>query len=739
MTASTETCPHYWRISGWTRDPESGAWVDPDPECRKPSPRTVRSVTAETHPTWADLQSVETWEEMYAPPCATKEPVSTMGPTPESTTQESTVTETVNAPTTFAEAEVVLAERLPGYESRPQQQAMAQAIETALADGQHLIAEAGCGTGKSLGGLIPMILSGRRTVVATATIALMEQYANKDIPFLEENLGVDFTWALLKGRSNYLCMAKATNPENIDPAVVAVLLDEVNNDPEHTGDREHFANPLPKEEFSKVSSTSQECPGRNDCPFGDVCFAEQAKRKAADADVVITNTAMLMTDLKVRQATDGYGTMLGPWDALLVDEAHELEEIATSQLEETFRPSSTNRLLRDVATYATTQQVFLNAERDVEVAAAAVQTTLPDPKDDKVRIGLGWFVDNAEPFMNLIEALRTLRNEVMEVTIVNDEKRARTKRAILLTRIGNQIARYTDLLLAEDDRLVRWVENETNPRTREVVRVLHFAPISVGDFLNEWLWVQAPSILVSATMSVGGDFSFIKDRLGLAGAREINVGTPFDYGTQAMLFVPSKDMPSPKSRSAWMTYSQTATMELIERAGGGALLLFTSRSAMTEAYRALAPRIEAKGFTTLMQGHSGTNKEIARVFQEDTHSVLFALKSFFTGVDIQGEACRLVVIDKLPFPVPSEPVFQARADRVKRQGKSDFSALSVPMMTLTLTQGYGRLIRTKKDKGVVAILDSRLSGTGWGNKIVEALPDSPATTSLAEVGSFFGG
>ncbi len=759
MTSTLQICRH---ASGpWTQvddvnDIRNQMWVHAHPDCGWPTLAWLKAqpvqtwadtfdLTADDAPTWMQLANgdvVLPWVEgqgggdMVLPYQETYE---TMELRQRDADQETHMTSTATKPKTFAEAEVVLAQRLPGYESRPQQQVMAQAIESAFTKGEHLLAEAGCGTGKSLGGLIPAILSGKRTVVATATIALMEQYANKDLPFLQENLGVPFTWALLKGRSNYLCMAKVANPENIDPALVAALVDEAEKTEGHTGDREHFETPVTKEEFSRVSSTSADCPGKRECPFGNVCFAEKAKAKAATSNVVITNTAMLMTDLKVREMTDGYGSMLGQFENLLVDEAHEMEEIATSQLEETFRPSSTNRLVKDVATFATTQQHSLKAEQKVFTAAAAVQATLPDPGKDKIRVGVAFFFEHLDAYMGLIDALTEMRAEVMDITIQHgDLMKTQAKREIVLKRIANQIARYQTLITAGEQDLVRWVENEDNPRSREVTRVLHFAPINVGPYLTQWLWNDVTAVLISATMSVGGDFSFIQKRLGLDEAKTVNVGTPFDYGTQAMLFVPGPKMPSPKNRGAWLTYAQTATMELVERAGGGALLLFTSRSAMTEAYNALKPRIEAKGMTVLAQGISGTNKEIAKTFQEDTHSVLFALKSFFTGVDIQGEACRLVVIDKLPFPVPSEPVFQARADVIKKAGGSDFSGLSMPMMTLTLIQGYGRLIRTKKDKGVVAILDSRLSSTGWGNKIVDSLPDSPATTELAEVGAFYG-
>ena len=725
-------CPHgvSQRNGGWTLLAEhgnayDGQWVHGDPECHLPSRSTVNMMK----------KSLEQGSDAQAF-------LGSLGSSPE-TTEEPMTVETSQpstpAPRTFAEAEAVLARALPGYESRPQQQALAAFVEDTLANGGHGLAEAGCGTGKSLGSMIPAILSGKRTVVATATLALMSQYATKDVPFLQEHLGVDFTWALLKGRSNYFCRAKAATPsDRLRPGLLADLQAELDADPEHSGSLDDFTTPVSKEEFSYLTTSSAECPGRRECPFGEICYAEAAKRKAADAQVVITNTAMLMTDLKVREATDGYGSMLGSFDALILDEAHELEEIATNQLEDTFRPSAGARLAKDVQTYCGNQSAVATTEAAVLDAMNAVTAELPEVDKDTIRLGLGWFVDHADPFFAIITALKEMRQEVMNVTIQRDHKKAQARRSILITRINNMIRRYETLLVAEESDLVRWVALEKNPRTGEQIKVLHFAPINVAPFLTEWLWDRVPAVLVSATLSVGGDFTFIQERLGLAEAATLNVGTPFDYDRQALLFVPGPKMPSPKNRGAWLTYSATATMELISAAKGGALLLYTSRSAMQAAYEDLKPRIEALGYTVLAQGISGSNKEIAATFAEDTHSVLFALKSFFTGVDIPGEACRLVVIDKMPFPVPSDPVFQARSDEVKKAGGSDFSKLSVPMMTLTLVQGYGRLIRTKTDIGVVAILDSRLSGTSWGQRIVDSLPDSPATTDLGEVRDFYG-
>ena len=638
---------------------------------------------------------------------------------------------------TFQQAEQVLAARLPGYKARPQQQALAAFVEQTLAEGGHALAEAGCGVGKSLGAMIPAILSGKRTVVATATLALMEQYAKSDVPFLAENLGVPFSWALLKGRGNYVCEAKMATPDKmVDPALLATVRAELDANPEHSGDRENFAITIDKKEFSLLASSGQECPGKAECPFSSHCYAEKAKKKAAMSQVVITNTAMLMTDLKVRELTDDRASMLGEFDALIIDEAHELEEIATSQLEETFRPASVAKLVKEVENFVAAQGKVAKAGPKVLAALDAVTKTLPTPKDgDKVRLGLTFFVDHADAYVGIVDALRALNSDVMDLTIIRDEEKAQGRRGILTSRIAKQMYRYQMLVTAEETDLVRWVEVEK--QVRASVKVLHFAPINVAPFLTEWLWSKVSSVLVSATLSVAGDFSFIQQRLGLEDAATLNVGSPFDFDHQALLFVPDPKVPSPKQVGAWMTYSNAATMELITAAKGGALLLFTSRSAMANTYQELRPRLEEQGFTVLLQDVTGSHKQNAKTFSEDTHSILFAMKSFFTGVDIPGEACRLVIINKLPFPVPTEPVFQARSDVIKRNGGSDFQKLSIPTMTMILTQGFGRLIRTMSDRGVVAILDSRLTSTGYGRQIIGSLPDCPATTDLDDVRTFY--
>lgn len=646
-------------------------------------------------------------------------------------------------PLTFADAEERLAKALPGYESRPPQQVLAQAIEQALENpGAHVLAEAGCGTGKSLGALIPAILSGKRVVYSTATKALQEQVAGKDLPFLHKHLGVDFSFALLKGRANYFCKAKAVDA---DPRYVpvAAMLKELEADPTHSGDREHFKTvSVDEKAFRNVASTSEECPGKRKCPFGNTCYSEAAKARAKEADVVVTNHMLTFTDIKVREVTNGFGSMLGEVEAYVFDEAHEIEEIATNAIADVIRETGVRKLAVEVQNFLTD-----GGDPNANAIGQDLQTNLARlwdrlPKDDGETMNKAWFVNNFEPFADLMDSLLQAA-EAVEMISVNDI-REEARRERLYTRCMNYRESFKTAMLAADDALVRWIEHDDKKN-----RLFKHAPLRVGPWLDAGIWSRpvdpseedselVTAALISATLSVGGNFNYLLDRLGLPeNTTALNVGTPFDFSSQAMLYVPDSKTPSPKDRQGWMTVTPIITMQLIDAAKGGALLLYTSRTAMQQAYETMAPRLEAQGYTCFMQGQHGTNKEIAKGFEEDEHSILFALKSFFTGVDFGGDTCRLVVIDKMPFAVPTDVMFKARSDEIERHGGRSFSDLTIPMMTLTLLQGFGRLIRTKTDRGVVAILDSRLSSTPYGRKIVQAMPPAPVTSNIADVQAFY--
>lgn len=653
---------------------------------------------------------------------------------------------------TFAEAERVLARSLPGYAPRPQQQRLAAAVED-LFDGDtpaQLLAQAGCGVGKSLGGLIPAILAekpdgkSKRIIVATATKALQEQYVGRDVPFLQEHLGVPFTWALLKGRSNYVCAAKLSDVNTLQFPQVEALREELSDFEGHSGDFEHLETNVPEESRSLLSMSGGECPGRTECPFAEQCFAEKAKAQARGADLVVTNTAMLMTELRIRQLSGGGTLMLGDYDAVIIDEAHELPEIAASSLADQFRRRGLEVLLTRASNFV--------AEHDGQDATEllgglrenvdAIWTHLEElGQGGQIELRAGELEANIEPYISLVKGLKALEEVVAGTQIRTGERLSEsTRQRRLVKLIIDTVSRLIEFVTTEG--VVRWVETETVGRGRNArtVTTLKYSPVEVGPFLHEHLWSATAVALVSATLGEGGDFSYITSTLGLTDPATLDVGTPFDYSTQARLFIPDARQPDPsRDRSAWLSYAQTTTRQLIEAAGGGALLLYTSRSAMQSAYAMLGPILEASGYTCLMQGEHGTNKELAARFTEDTHSVLFALKSFFTGVDFAGDTCRLVVIDKMPFPVPSDIMFNARAQLMNRRASRDvsFERLSVPMMTLTLVQGAGRLIRSVNDRGVIAILDPRLSSKGYGRRIVRSLPPAPVTDKIADVAGFY--
>lgn len=670
-------------------------------------------------------------------------------------------------PTTFADAEEILAQRLPGYEARLQQQALARMVEEAIADEAHLMGEAGCGTGKSLGYLIPSILSGKRVVISTATKALQDQIASKDLPFLAEHLGVPFTHALLKGRSNYVCVAKLAEADTPATNDVRVWINGTGKDEGFDGERDSLPFEITNPEWRGITATTDECPGARECPVADACYAEKAKAKAQAADVVVVNHALLLTDLEVKRITDGFASMIGEYDALVVDEAHELEDWATNafgvRLSDRSFSTLTGFVRKMVAEFwAPDDETRAKVEDQVMSVAAATDrlwaelwATRPPaesdyrgnakPQDTTWRIRHATLlrkVEEATVPSDLAEALIAMNGSLVALDsavrgldreAVTDPK-AIKRWKMATTRTLNMSLRFADLvreLFSPVPGEVAWCEMENVGKANERL-VVQSAPIEVGDRLRALIWTQTPSVLVSATMSIGGSFDYIAGRLGLDEFRSIDVGTPFDYESQSALYVPDGFI-SPKDR-AWADRAVDEIEALVRASDGRALLLFTSTRQMKRAYDTIANRLP---YTCLIQGDQ-PNKVLAAEFMADTHSVLFATRSFFTGVDFQGEACSLVVIDKLPFPVPTEPVTEARCEAIKARGGNDFTDFVIPTMSLVLKQGYGRLIRHRDDRGIVAILDSRLN-TGWGRSIKRSLPEGQRLSEFREVESFFEG
>jgi ATP-dependent DNA helicase DinG len=638
---------------------------------------------------------------------------------------------------TWTEAEQRLAESLPAYESRPQQRLLAEGIEEALENGEVIIGQAGCGVGKSFALLIPLIMHALRTglpaAVSTATKSLQDQYIGKDLPFLLKHLGVDFRYAVVKGRGNYVCKAKMAELKPGDIQFREQLVEEL-KDPDHSGDLTDLTTPIEPNERRMIVSTSDECPGKSECPFGEKgCFAEVAKERAKRAHIVVINHAALITDLKIKRE-GGFG-MLPEFGAIGVDESHELESYATNAL----GAEVTQRGIENLANEATNLlSATVSAETSALLGAAErlfthLKKLLKEAGERTVKFGDREALEAEGQLGDILRALLTLKKAAEAAYVTEDAERMRLKR--LKKRINSMFDKFKEVIFSTSDELVRWVESDEK---RGVV--LKYAPLHVGEFLNEMIWERGPAALVSATVAIGKDFSFVAERHGIpAGYQRVDAGTPFDFEKQAKLYIPEKCVPSGEGLSNWKMTLRMQGLELIRKAGGRTLALFSSRQSMEATHEALKEPLEDMGLTVLMQGQ-GTVKQLGERFKADETSVLFGLKSFATGFDVPGDALRLVLIDKMPFPVPSDVIFAARAEAIDKRktgwNDSSFNLLSVPSMALDLLQEVGRLIRTTSDEGLVAIFDSRLIEKGYGKKIMKALPPAQRVGPFREAAAY---
>ncbi len=604
--------------------------------------------------------------------------------------------------------------RLPGGgEIRQGQVDMAVAVEHAIDGRRHLIVQAGTGTGKSLAYLVPAILSGSKVVVSTATKALQDQLASKDLPFLQKTLPTPFTFSILKGRSNYLCMQRAKEVAGGDGQM---QLDDVEASgslakevvklvewgrTSKTGDRSDLSfEPKPKA-WSMLSVSGMECPGATKCPSGDVCFAEKARVAAQEADVVVVNTHLYGSHL----ASDGH--VLPEHDVVIFDEAHELEDIAASALGLEMTSGRFSSLAR-------------NARR-------LVGQTDPSTIDDL--IAAGDRLERAlEPYRNqrLVGELPSELTEVLTLGIERTQALLSSIKAVPDDDAGKprvqQAAGHLagDLGMVRDVREshVRWVEGPAH------APVLKVAPIDVGGALAEQLWPDHTAILTSATIpsGLGGRVGIKEDEHD-----ELDAGSPFDFESQGLLYC-ATHMPDPRNPK----YREALHDELaflIEAAGGRTLALFTSWKSMELAVEALRDRLDVP---VLAQGDLPKPKLVAQ-FENEEAACLFATMGYWQGVDVPGRTLSLVTIDRLPFPRPDEPLLMARRDRA---GPAAFRVIDLPRAATLLAQGAGRLIRTATDHGVVAVLDSRLATANYRWQLINALPPMRRTKEREEVAAF---
>jgi ATP-dependent DNA helicase DinG len=597
-----------------------------------------------------------------------------------------------------------LASVIPGYEHREEQLALARAVERSLAGEEHLLAQAGTGTGKSLAYLIPALQSGRRVVVATATKALQEQLLTKDVPLAEAALGRKVRVAVVKGRQNYLCRRRV---DGVQLNGLGLLGDEDAYErllpwieTTRTGDRAELdAEPTPALWF-ELAVGSDRCLGRR-CPRVTTCFAENARARAAQADLVIANHALYFADLALRESGDG-ARVLPDHDAVVFDEAHKLEETAASWLGGRITVAAVRRLATDAAQAAADARVRLPPRAEARVEAA-VEDLLREIAPATGRLRLRTLPQ--ERALVLIDELERIAQAVWGRS---DELDAVATRA---RKLANDVA---ICLEPPTPNLVVWSEPG----------LLAYAPIDVSERLRDSLWSEGPtSILISATLEHG----FVERRLGLEHADRFDAESPYDFRTQALLYVPRR-VAEPRDEAV-----AAQVEELCRRSRGRALVLTTSYRMLGTIASRLRERLS---YEVLVQGEAPRERLLER-FREETGSVLVATATFWQGVDVAGESLSLLVMDKLPFASPGDPLTEARCERIVERGGDWFDDYALPIATLQLRQGFGRLVRGHADRGVAAILDPRMYTRAYGRHLLDALPSCPLVDDLADVERFF--
>jgi ATP-dependent DNA helicase DinG len=623
----------------------------------------------------------------------------------------------------------LIEKRHPGYEFRPSQLAMAEIVDQAFDKHQHAVIEAGTGTGKTLAYLIPAIRSGRRVVISTATKSLQEQLFQKDVPFLQKHFAPNLNAALMKGRANFLCRQKVYQMAG-QPVLKGI--DEVDwfsqiRDWEkltETGDRSELTFlPDDADLWNRIDARSDLCTGRK-CPEFDRCFITAMQQRAAEADLIIVNHHLFFADLAIRR--DDFGSILPEYSAVVFDEAHEIEDVASDyfgrqissyRFEELLR--DTENVLRVLRADATPLRKHLSRLRD---RTRSFFENFPEregrfPFEPAERHS---FVERfRESYDELQTAVKRIETELSALSPKPEE-------VVTLARRAAEMRRELEFLMESEEKgYVYWFER----RGRGVF--LAATPIDVSEILREKLFDRFDTVvLTSATLAVGGRFDYLKQRLGVEPSKEGVLDHEFDFRRQALLYIPSS---LPDVRHA--TFGERAAQEIIqllEISKGRAFCLFTSNAQMKDLYERVSGRVP---FPLLLQGTAPRTILLDR-FRSTPNAVLFATASFWQGVDVPGTQLSCVIIDKLPFAVPSDPIVAARVRALNEDGRNAFAEYQVPEAVLALKQGFGRLIRSKTDRGILAILDNRITRMQYGKIFLESLPEYSTTQDLAEVARF---
>ncbi len=615
---------------------------------------------------------------------------------------------------------------------------MAEAVEQALSEKRHLIVEAGTGTGKTLAYLLPVIRSGKRVIISTGTKTLQEQLFHKDLPFLQEHLG-ELRVCYMKGRANYLCRKKLYD---LTDQPVLNGLEEINqfriisdwDRTTETGDRAELAE-MPENSplWSKLDARTDRCIGA-ECQQFDRCFITEMRRRAAESDIIIVNHHLFCADLAIKAAVERApdAGVLPEAGVVIFDEAHDLEDVATDFFGVSVSNLRVEDLLRDVE--GTLRRANLPLAQ--ALAASARVRERSQLFFSILPLGEGRFAfenraefleENGDEFIGLQNTLLHLYSELQGISEKPEEVHN------LLRRIEELRMQLGFVMESNQKNTVFWIERRRGGRSGQQSVFLQATPISVSDILRQTLFDHLETaVLTSATLAVGGGFDYIRGRVGLEHPREMIVPSHFDYPSQALLYVPP-DLPDPREPQFVERASQRVR-QLLEISRGRAFCLFTSYSFMNQLYERLLGELE---FPMLLQGTAPKNA-LLEEFRMTPNCVLFATSSFWQGVDVQGEQLSCVIIDRLPFAVPNDPVTAARIKAIDEDGGNAFFEYQVPSAVISLKQGFGRLIRSLHDRGLLCLLDNRILKKQYGKVFLNSLPEYARTTDIRAVERFFG-